>query len=384
MNLFLSQTEPATTGKATEATATAAKEGVAKLLEMIKSGDIPGLTDMGLEFLLKVGPKIIFALLFLWIGFQIARLVGKIAKKGMGKAKVDESLASFLSNVFTFVLKVFVLVTSASIIGIPVTSFVAILGAAGLAIGLALKDGLGNFAGGVVLLLFKPIKLGDLITVAGHHGWVKSISIFYTILETKNNQTVTIPNGTVSNGEVINFSTSPLVRVQALVGIGYGDDIKKAREIMLAQTLKDDRIVRDPEPFVVLKELGDNSVNLELRCWAEPKPYRRVLFGLLENIKESFDANGISIPYPQRDVHVIKENNGSDPASISPEFLAAPVAEARVQPEPAPVTASPTPRPVAPAPAQVSTPAPTPQQQVPRDPNLGIPPQRTPGSDNIG
>lgn len=311
MNVFLAQEAPSSESLET---------GMTETLDMVKNLEFDKLLDLALNWLLKVGPKVLFAVIFLFIGIKIADIIAKISRKTMQKAKVDESLSQFLANVFGFVLKIFVLILAANIIGIPISSFIAILGAAGLAIGLALKDGLSNFAGGVVLLLFKPIKVGDLITVEGHHGFVKAISLFYTIIETKNNHTVTIPNGSVSNGDVVNFSTQPLVRVQALVGIGYQDDIKKARRIMLEQTLKDERIARDPEPFVVLKELGDNSVNLELRCYSEARPFRRVLFQLLENIKEAFDANGISIPYPQRDLHIINDSDDSGSSQSNPSL----------------------------------------------------------------
>ncbi|MDF1751933.1 MAG: mechanosensitive ion channel [Verrucomicrobiales bacterium] len=277
----------------------------AEILEMIKGLEWRNLLDEFLEWLIVAGPKLLAALIFLFIGIKVSGWIARIAHKGMKRAKIDASLSEFLSNVFSFILKVFVFVLAANIIGVPITSFIAILGAAGLAIGLALKDGLGNFAGGVVLLLFKPLKVGDLVTIEDYHGHVKSISIFYTILESLNNEIITIPNGSVANGEVINFSTTPLIRVDALVGIGYDDDLQLARKVMLEQTAKDDRISKTPEPHVVLKELGDNSVNMELRCWAPSETFRRVEFQLLENIKLAFDENGITIPYPQRDLHFI-------------------------------------------------------------------------------
>ena len=310
MNVILSQTSPAADNASAADTAASANAdaAVSETIDMVKNFEWAKLFELFLDWLLRVGPKLLLALVFMFIGFKIANVIAKVVSRGLKTAKIDASLSEFLTNVFKFLLKIFVLVLAANIVGIPVSSFIAILGAAGLAVGLALKDGLSNFAGGVVLLLFKPIKVGDLVTIGDHHGHVKSISIFYTIIQTRNDRTVTIPNGSVSNGEVINFSTSPLLRVQALVGIGYGDDIKKARQVMLAQIEKDERIAKNPEPFVVVKELGDNSVNLELRCWTEPKFHRRVLFGLLENIKEDFDANGISIPYPQRDLHIINDD----------------------------------------------------------------------------
>ena len=260
--------------------------------------------DQAMEVLPKYGMRLLLALVILFIGFKVANWVSTLVRKGMKTARVDPALEHFIENLIRIAMKVFVIVFAANALGIPITSFIAILGAAGLAIGLALKDGLGNFAGGIILLLFKPIKIGDWITVGDHHGQVRAIKIFYTILKTKAETIVTIPNGMIANNDIQNFSTTPLYRVQALVGISYDDDLRKARQIMLDQIKKDDRIVTEREPFVVVKELGDSSVNLELRCWCPAEKQRRVLFELLENIKLAFDENGISMPYPQRDVHM--------------------------------------------------------------------------------
>ena len=261
-----------------------------------------GLLDQFIADLPGWGMKLLLSVAILVIGFQLAKWVSKGLQAGMLKARVDAALVNFLGGVVRGLIKVMAFVFAANALGVPMTSFIAILGAAGLAIGLALKDGLGNFAGGMFLLFFKPIKIGDWISAEGFHGQVKSITIFYTVLITKAETTVTIPNGVLANGQIENFSESELIRVQALVGIGYGDDIREARRIMLEQVLKDERIVATPEPFVVVKELGDSSVNLELRVWCPSDKHRRVLFELLENVKIAFDDAGITIPYPQSEV----------------------------------------------------------------------------------
>ncbi len=267
-----------------------------------------GVLDQLLERLPGWGMKIGLALVILFVGFRLAKWVSGGLQAGMRKAGVDLALVNFLGSVVRGLIKVMAFVFAVNALGVPMTSFIAILGAAGLAVGLALKDGLGNFAGGMFLLFFKPIKIGDWITAEGFHGQVKSITIFYTVLNTKAETTVTIPNGVLANGQIENFSESELIRVQALVGIGYDDDIREARRIMLEQVLKDDRIVAKPEPFVVVKELGDSSVNLELRVWCPSDKHRRVLFELLENVKIAFDDAGITIPYPQSEVLMKQES----------------------------------------------------------------------------
>lgn len=276
---------------------------VAKAAEAVTNPDWwKGLLDQLLEKLPGWGMKLGLALVILVVGFRLAKWISKGLQVAMAKARVDLALVNFCGSVVGGLIKVMVFVFAVNALGVPMTSFIAILGAAGLAVGLALKDGLGNFAGGMFLLFFKPIKIGDWISAEGFHGQVKSITIFYTVLHTKAETTVTIPNGVLANGQIENFSESELMRVQVLVGIGYHDDIRKAREIMLEQVVKDDRIVGHPEPFVVVKELGESSVNLELRVWCPSDKHRRVLFELLENVKIAFDDAGITIPYPQSEV----------------------------------------------------------------------------------
>lgn len=189
-------------------------------------------------------------------------------------------------------------------IGISTASFITIIGAAGLAVGLALQGSLANFAGGVLILIFKPFAVGDLIEAQGHLGVVKEVQIFNTILTTPNNKKIIIPNGALSNGSITNFSTEGKLRVDLTVGIDYGADIKKAKEIILKLLDADPQILKEPAPLVAVSELADSSVNLVVRPWCKTQDYWNVYYNTIEKIKEAMDANGIPIPFPQRDVHI--------------------------------------------------------------------------------
>jgi small conductance mechanosensitive channel len=189
-------------------------------------------------------------------------------------------------------------------IGIETTSFIAVLGAAGLAIGLALQGSLANFAGGVLLLIFRPYKVGDFVDAAGQMGVVKKIEIFSTILTTGDNKTIIIPNGAISNSPITNFSTQATRRVDIVFGIGYDDDLKKAKQVLKEIIDADERIHKDPEPLIVISNLGDSSVDITTRSWVDSGDYWGVYFDLTEKAKLAFDENGISIPYPQTDVHL--------------------------------------------------------------------------------
>ncbi len=222
----------------------------------------------------------------------------------MTSKNVEDTLQAFLSSLVSMALKAVLLISVISMIGVKMTSFVALLGAAGLAVGLALQGSLSNFAGGSLLMLFKPIKVGDYIEANGYAGVVKEIQIFNTILNTPDNKTIIIPNGDLSNGNIVNYSTEPNRRVDFTFGIGYNDDIKKAREIIKGLIEKDDRIQKDPEPQILLAELADSSVNFAVRVWGTGTDYWGIYFDMMENVKLAFDDNGISIPFPQTDVHV--------------------------------------------------------------------------------
>ena len=191
-------------------------------------------------------------------------------------------------------------------LGIQMTSFIAILGAAGLAVGLALQGSLANFAGGVLILLFKPFKVGDFIDAVGFSGTVKEIQVFSTKMTTPDNKTIIIPNGNLANSSMTNYSTQTQRRVDFVFGIGYNDDIKKAKSVINELIYKDERILKDPEPLVVVSELGDSSVNLTVRVWSKSADYWGIFFDMQESVKLKFDEQGISIPYPQQDVHLYK------------------------------------------------------------------------------
>ncbi|MBD3646306.1 MAG: mechanosensitive ion channel, partial [Pseudomonadales bacterium] len=201
-------------------------------------------------------------------------------------------------------LKVLLVISVASMVGIATTSFIAVIGAAGLAIGLALQGSLANFAGGVIILLLRPYRVGDFIETGGHSGTVKEIAIFNTILTTPDNKTIILPNGSVSNGSIINYSAQATRRVDWVFGISYDDDLRVAKDIIKGLIEGDERILEDPEPLIVISSLGDNSVNITTRCWVESANYWPVFFAMTENVKLAFDEADITIPYPQRDVHV--------------------------------------------------------------------------------
>lgn len=259
-----------------------------------------------INFIWTQGPKVVYSIIVLVLGFWIIKYLEKIINKHMIKRKVDLSLRHFMGNLVSITLKVLLLISVASMLGIATTSFVAILGAAGLAVGLALQGSLANFAGGVLLLLFRPFKVGDYISGQGYDGTVKKIEIFNTTLITPDNKTIIIPNGALSNGAITNYSKEDDRRVDLTFGIGYEDDIKKAQKIILEIIKKDKRIFKDPKPFVQVGELGDSSVNFVVRVWAKKEDYWDIHFDMITNVKVAFDKNKISIPFPQTDVHLYK------------------------------------------------------------------------------
>lgn len=253
------------------------------------------------------GLKIVYAVIILIIGLWIIKRLDKLIRRAMTKREFDPSLSSFLVSLLDITLKILLIITIAGMLGIQMTSFIAILGAAGLAVGLALSGTLQNFAGSVIILIFKPFKVGDFIEAQGHLGTVKEIQIFNTILTTPDNKQVIIPNGGLATGSLINYSAMPTRRVDMKFGIGYSDDIDKARNILNRLLDEDERVLKDPAPFVAVQELGDSSVNFVVRPWVESQNYWGVYFDLTEKVKKAFDAEGVSIPFPQRDVHLFNE-----------------------------------------------------------------------------
>jgi len=266
--------------------------------------NVSAYADMGMNLIMEYGPKVLLAIIVLLVGLRIVNGISKMVKKLMEKRDVDETLRPFLTNLLSWTLKALLLISVAGMVGIETTSFVAILGAAGLAVGLALQGTLANFAGGVLLLIFKPFKVGDVIEAAGHLGAVEEIQIFVTKLKTFQNRVIIIPNGILSNGSLTNYTAEDKIRVDMVFGIAYDADIKKAKEIFNDILDKEPLVLDDPERTVAVSELADNSVNFVVRPWAKTEHYWDVHFNVHEQVKLRLDEAGIGIPFPQRDVHV--------------------------------------------------------------------------------
>tara|TARA_R110002072_G_scaffold284396_4_gene448564 strand:- start:29326 stop:30153 length:828 start_codon:yes stop_codon:yes gene_type:complete len=271
-------------------------------MESIQNIDVS--TEVLLELMTSYGPKLIGALATLFIGLWIVSILVSIVKRMLAKSKVDPSLASFLSSLSSMLLKVLVYISALGVLGVEMTSFIAILGAAGLAVGLALSGTLQNFAGGVMILFFKYFKVGDFIEAQGYMGSVKEIQIFVTVLTTPDNKTIIVPNGPLATGSLTNFSAQPTRRVDWTFGIAYGDDVDKAYEVLGRLIAADERIKQDPEPFMAVAALADSSVNIVVRVWVDASDYWPVFFTMNEQVYKTFDSEGLSIPFPQRDVHI--------------------------------------------------------------------------------
>lgn len=263
--------------------------------------------NMAIDLVLEFGPKLVGAVIVWIIGGIVIKALLKSFESLLNKRNVDTSLKPFLKGIVGALLKIMLVISVLGMLGIQMTSFVAILGAAGLAVGLALSGTLQNFAGGVMLLIFKPFKNGDVIDAQGHLGVVSEIQIFNTILKTPDNKTVIIPNGGLANGSMTNYSTEPLRRVDWTFGIGYGDKTEDAKTVLLELMSQDSRILSDPAaPFIAVSELGDSSVNFAVRAWVKAEDYWGVFFDMNEKVYNTFDKKGLNIPYPQMDVHVHK------------------------------------------------------------------------------
>ncbi|PID70069.1 mechanosensitive ion channel protein MscS [bacterium DOLZORAL124_38_8] len=263
--------------------------------------------EKAIDLLVLFGGRLILAALTIWIGLKIVRIITNGTNTLFKKQRIEKSLRLFLQSLISMGLKAIVFIIAATVLGVEMTSFIAMLGAMGLAVGLALQGSLSNFAGGVLILLLKPFKVGDFIEAGGFLGTVDKIDIFSTAINTPDNKKIHIPNAILSNGAIQNFSQEKFRRVDFTVGIGYDDDIQKAKDTLLELAKKDQRILSEPAvPFVGVSELADSSVNLAFRVWVEGKDYWDVFFDLNEKIKTTFDEKSISIPFPQRDIHLIK------------------------------------------------------------------------------
>jgi len=254
--------------------------------------------EKGINFVSEFRPKIIGALLIWFIGSWIIKKTLKQTNKLMDKRGYDKSLQKFLMNLLSWTLKIVLIITILGALGIETTSFAAILASAGLAIGLALQGSLANFAGGVLIMIFKPFKIGDLIEAQGELGVVKEIEIFTTKINSPENKEIIIPNGTLSNGNITNYSTEGQLRVNLTIGIGYDEDIKTAKAVLLKVLTDNPQVLNEPAPTVNVSELADSSVNFAVRPWATTADYWDVYFGTLEKCKIALVEAGIEIPYP--------------------------------------------------------------------------------------
>jgi small conductance mechanosensitive channel len=259
-------------------------------------------------YIIPWGINLISALVVFVLGRWLAKLIVKALSKVMKRANVDETLINFLGNVFYVALLVVVIIAALDRLGVNTTSVLAVFATAGLAVGLALKDSLSNFAAGVMLIIFKPFKVGDFVEAGGTAGTVEEVRIFNTILRTPDNREITIPNGHIYSGTIVNVTARDTRRIDLVFGIGYNDDLAKARDLIWNVINSDDRILKDPEPAVALAELADSSVNIAVRPWVKTSEYWAVRSDVLEKVKQAFDSNNISIPFPQRDVHLYQVN----------------------------------------------------------------------------
>lgn len=263
---------------------------------------LPKIQEYGVTY----GLKIIGALVIFIIGKWVAKALTKFARKLMKRSEMDDMLVKFLGNIVYAVLLTFVVIAAISQLGIQTASLVAVIGAAGLAIGLALQGSLANFAAGVLTIIFRPYKIGDMVEVADQVGVVEEVDVFTTVLRTPDRTKVIIPNGQIMSDVITNFTDEEKRRMEVSVGIGYDDDIDKAREAIIAAVKQSPYVVDDPAPSVSVSELADSSVNLAVRPWVIAAKYAPASHDLNERVKKGLDAAGVSIPFPQRDVHIFE------------------------------------------------------------------------------
>ena len=265
--------------------------------------DVNKYVDMAIQYGAEYGVRIIGAIAIFVIGKWIAKKLSGLIKKVMERGEIDPTLSAFIASIIDIILMVVVVLAAIKNLGIDTTSFIAILGAAGLAIGLALQGTFGNIGSGVILILFRPFEVGNFVSVGGESGTVEAITLFNTTLLTPDNKVILIPNSTVASGNITNFSKKEERRVDFVFGIGYDDDLKLAKATLQEIVDADARILKDPASFIGVGELGDSSVNFTVRVWVKSSDYWGVHFDTIETVKLTFDEKGISIPYPQMDIH---------------------------------------------------------------------------------
>jgi len=258
------------------------------------------------EWVALYGLQVIGALVILVLGRIAAGITKSILRALMTKSKIDPTLISFVTSVTYVGIMVFVIIAAISKLGMQTASFVAVIGAAGLAIGLAMQGSLANFASGVLMLIFKPIKIGDFIEAGGATGVVNEIGIFTTVITSVDNKKIIVPNAGITGSNIVNYTAEETRRVDIVAGVSYGDDIDKVRNVLEGILAGDNRVLKNPAPTIAVVELGDSSVNFVVRPWVKTADYWKVFFSIQEQIKKRFDAEGITIPFPQQDVHVHK------------------------------------------------------------------------------
>ena len=266
-------------------------------------------TDIVVTYMSEYSLKIVSAIFIFVIGKWLVGKVTLTSKKLMQKANIDQTLVEFGESLIYFVLLILVVLASLNTLGVNTTSFVAIFGAAGLAIGLALQGSLANIGAAVLIIIFRPFKVGDFVEAGGATGTVEDVNLFSTIIAPVDNRTIIVPNSAIVAGNITNYSKKSKRRVDLVFGIGYGDDLKLAKETLMDIMNANKKILDEPAPFVAVSELGDNSVNFVFRAWVKTEDYWDVYFNTLEKVKLTFDEKGISIPYPQMDIHMDKTQN---------------------------------------------------------------------------
>jgi small conductance mechanosensitive channel len=273
---------------------------------MVNVNSVQTVSDVIGVYSLNIAMAIIIFVVGKWLAKKITDVVAKILRRN---PKLDETLINFFDDIIYYVLLVVVVLTALQQVGVESTSFLAIIGAAGLAVGLALKDSLSNFASGVMIIFFKPFKIGDFVTAGGVSGTITEVHLFNTEFTTPDNQRVLVPNGAITAGSITNVNAHPKRRVDLVIGVGYGDNLKIVKDIITKIVQSNEKVLKDEAITVAVSELGDSSVNFVVRAWVNTPDFWAVKWALIEEIKNTFDKEGISIPFPQRDVHIINEKN---------------------------------------------------------------------------
>lgn len=268
------------------------------------NNDVSAITH---EYVIPWAINFAMAVAIFIVGRIVSRIIVNVVTRLLKSAKLDDILINFITSILGTALLLVVVIAALDQLGVDTTSLIALIGAAGLAVGLALQDSLKNFASGVMIIVFRPFKAGDFVEAAGIAGTVEQVNIFNTVFKTGDNREIIVPNGAIYGGNITNFSARPTRRIDMVFGIGYEDDMRKAKEIIKAEIEKDARVLKEPETLIAISELADSSVNIVARPWVNSGDYWAVKFDLTENIKRAFDENGVTIPYPQVEMHVIQK-----------------------------------------------------------------------------